>query len=451
METLDTTIINTAIPSIAADLLVNPLDLKMTLIIYWLCLAIFMPISGWLADKSGMKIVFISGVIIFTVGSFCCGFSHDIPTLVIARAVQGIGGALIVPVGRLIILRTFEPYEFVEAMSRVIMIVALGFILGPVLGGFITHYFSWQWIFWINIPIGLFTVSMALYLLKYSPTKAVPSFDILGFILFGSSLGGFILSMSALSETTTSSKQAAYILMLLSLLFLCIYIYHIKHNSSSLIKIELFFSRVFLIIIEGSLLSQLGFGGVLFLFPLFMQIGLGYSSLASGLLLAPAAIGFLLAKPNALFLLRLFGYKRLLILNTILVSFSLWTFTFINQNTPIGLIILVTFLFGFFISIQYSAMNSLAYVDVSEDNGSYAVSIVSTIQQLAQSLGVATTALLIQAFSSSGTINLINLNVLYHTFLAMGFITLISTLNFVRLKPDDGFYLLQPPPETPHN
>lgn len=445
METLDATIINTAIPVIARDLLANPLDLKITLIAYWLSLAIFMPASGWLADRFGMKHVFISGIFIFTLSSLSCGFAHHLSSLVVSRTFQGIGGAFIVPVGRLIVLRTFALHEFVDAMNKVIMVVALGFIMGPILGGFITHYVSWQWIFWINIPVGLFTMLMASYFLKPPSLQAAPPFDFLGFIFLGSCIGGFIFAFSALSETALSNKQPAWMIMFASLLLLLAFFYHAKKRGSSLIKVELFFSRIFLIAIQGSLLSQLGFGSVLFLFPLLAQIGLGYSSQASGLLLAPAAIGFIAARPVASLLLRYSGFKRLLILNTLLVSSSLWTFMFITKDTSISMIVLSLFLFGFLISIQYSAMNSLAYVEISEDNISYAASIVSTIQQLAQSLGVATTTLFIQMFASSVPKNLLTMNVFHHTFLTMGIITLISTLNFMRLKSNDGLSLLITP------
>ena len=184
MEAVDTTIINTAIPAMSRSLNVHPVDLKIALISYLLSLAVFIPISGWVADKFGIKKVFLLAITFFTLCSVWCGFAHTLPELVIARTLQGIGGSFMLPVGRLILVRTFPRHEFVNVMSRVIMVAALGMMLGPLLGGFITEYVSWHWIFWVNIPVGLFAVLSGLVWLEHVPSKKMPKLDKMGFLLF---------------------------------------------------------------------------------------------------------------------------------------------------------------------------------------------------------------------------------------------------------------------------
>lgn len=438
MEAVDATILNTAIPAMSHSLQVNPVDLKIALISYLLSLAIFIPISGWIADKFGIKRVFMSALIIFTLSSTWCGFAHDLTELVLARTLQGIGGSLMLPVGRLILVRTFLRHELIATMSRVIMVAALGLMLGPVLGGFITHYFSWHWIFWVNIPFGLFTLLMVWYWFENTAPKKMPPLDKLGFIFFGAGLAGLTFGLSALSESTIPDWVALFIFV--SAIFsLIAYFLHSRKRPHPIVKTELFKSRTFRISVFGNLTSRLGFGGVPFLLPLLLQIGLGFSAQLSGMLLAPTALGIVLIKPFILPLLRFFGYKRLLILNTILVGFSLLLFEIVNITTSIYSIACLTFLFGFLISLQYSSMNSLAYADVAQENLGAATSVMSTMQQLAQSFGVAVSALLIRFFSPiSPSGFLLNTTVLHHTFIAMGIITFFSTLIFIQLKPEDG-------------
>jgi len=446
MEAIDTTIINTAIPVMANSLHVNPVDLKIALISYLLSLAIFIPISGWIADKFGTKQVFIFALAIFTFSSAWCGFAHSLPELVIARCFQGLGGSLTLPVGRLIILRTYERHQLIHAMSRVVMVVSLGLMLGPVLGGFITHYFSWRWVFLVNIPVGILTMIAAYYFLENTPKKKVLPLDFIGFILFGTALATFTFGLSALSETVISGSVTIIILAFAFLLF-TMYVLHSRHSTMHpIINVTLFKSRTFFISVLGNLMSRLSFGGVPFLLPLLLQIGLGYSPQISGLLIAPMAIGVLLVKLFTLRLLRLFGYKKLLMLNTLLVSLCLWAFTFISSELSVYIIGVITFLFGLIIAVQYSGMNSLAYAELSPEDLSAAASIMGTLQQIAQSFGVAVGALLLRYYSigSDSQFNLTT-SVFHHAFFAMGLITLFSTIIFIQLKTGDGHEMIEAP------
>lgn len=443
MEAVDSTILNTSIPVMATSLHVNPIDLKIALISYLLSLAIFIPVSGWIADKFGIKRVFVTALCIFTASSVWCGFSHNLYELVAARSIQGFGGSLTLPVGRLLLLRIFPRHELIATMNRVITVAAIGLMSGPLLGGFITQHFSWPWIFWVNLPVGLMTILLAGIFITDVPPLKVPKLDKLGFILFGSSLAMFMFGLSALSETYISDSVATLIMTVSVLLFI-IYCMHSRNMVHPIVKTKLFQSRTFRISISGNLMSRIGFGGVPFLLPLLLQISLGYSPQAAGLLMAPMALGVLLIKFFTLPILRLLGYKRLLIVNTMLVSLSLCGFILVGPNTSIVIIGVLTFLYGFLISLQYSSMNSLAYSDLTSDIFSSATSMVGTMQQFAQSFGVAMAALFIRLFSPAGFVKFqLTTSVFHQTFLAMGALTLFSALIFLNLKSDDGHQMIR--------
>lgn len=435
MEAVDTNVINTAIPVMSRSFNVNPIDLKIALISYLLSLAIFIPISGWIADKFGIKRVFMIALAIFTLSSFWCGFATGLRELVAARIFQGMGGSLMLPLGRLLIVRTFDRNELIATMSRVVMVGAMGLMLGPVLGGFITHYFSWRWIFWVNIPVGIFAIIIAQIGLKSEAAQKVPPLDKLGFIYFGTSLAAFTFSMSELSESG-SQTYFAFFIMLIAFLLLITYAVHSRKRPHPIVKVELFKTRTFRISAIGNLISRLGFGGVPFLIPLMLQIAIGYPAQVSGLLIAPMAVGILLVKPLSLPILRWLGFRRLLLVNTILVAMSLWVFNEINGQSSEIQICIQMFSFGFLISMQYSAMNALAYSNISPANFSAATSVMSTLQQLAQSFGVAVGALCLRYFSTS--LSLASVRIFHDTFFTLGIITLFSSLIFIRLKPEDG-------------
>lgn len=437
MEAVDTTILNTAIPSMAHSLGINPLDLKIALISYLLSLAIFIPISGWVADKFGPKKVFIGAIVLFTISSFWCGMTQTLPELIIARILQGLGGSLTIPVGRLIIVRTCNRNELISKMSIVVMVSALGMVLGPVLGGLITEHFSWPWIFWVNIPFGLLTVLLAWYLLPDMPAKVVPPLDKWGFIYFGAGLSTLTFGLTILSESVGESVKALLYIGL-SFLFLMAYVIHSRKQKYPIVNIELWHLRTFKVSAVGNLLGRIGFGGIPFLLPLLFQIGLGYSPQTSGFLLAPMAVGLLCIKPFSLRLLQFFGYKKLLILNTIFVGLSLASFMSVNSNTSIYTIGFLTYIFGFLIALQYSGMNSLAYSEIPIESLSSATSIMSTLQQLAQSFGVAIAALCLRFFADTGQHFHFPIEDFHYTFLAMSIITLLSCFIFMQLREGDG-------------
>ena len=451
MDALDATIINTAIPAMAVSLHVHPVDLKIALISYLLSLAVFIPISGWVADKFGIKRVFIVALGIFTVSSFFCGYATSLMQLVCARTLQGLGGSLMLPLGRLIILRTFKRHELVQAMSAVIMVVSLGVMSGPLVGGIITDQLSWSWIFWVNIPVGCFAIVMATRFLKFVAPKTVPPLDFIGFILFGGGLAALTFALSDLSDST-ADEAVAVLILIVAISMLVLYFVRAKKQPHPIIDLSLFSIRTFRVSIFGNLCARLGFGGVPFLLPLLLQVGLGYSAQLAGLLLVPIAMGIMLVKAISLPIMRWFGFRRLLIINTFLVAFGLWTFQWVNQTTPLVVIAIMTFCFGFLISLQYSGMNSLAYADITPEQHSGATSIMSTMQQISHSFGVAISALLLRFFSSlSGKNFTLTPAVFHHAFLMLGWLTLVSTLVFVTLKQGDGMSVLMAPLKEPAN
>jgi len=442
MDAIDTTILNTAIPMMARSLQVEPIDLKIALISYLVSLGVIIPISGWIADKYGVKRVFMLALVIFTLSSMWCGFARNLTELTISRACQGIGGSLMLPVGRLIILQTFKRHEIISAMNSVVMVVSLGIMLGPLAGGFITDHFSWQWIFWINVPIGLFAFWLSSLYLKGSVLKRVQAFDYLGFILFGSGLAALTFSLAYLSEST-ANHVVGIIILLIALLVVISYFIYAFRQPKPLINVKLLKIRTFRISILGNLMARLGFGGVPFLLPLLFQICLGYSAQWSGFLVAPIAIGIFTVKAISLPLLRFFGYKRLLLLNTLALGMSLWSMQWINQTSSMYSIILTTFMFGFFICLQYSALNSIAYSDIENEQLSSASSIASAVQQLGQSFGVAIGALLLQIYTPQPSGHIILAPNLFHeVFFTLGIFTMISVLLFFQLRKEDGLQML---------
>lgn len=444
MESVDTTILNTAIPVMAASFNVNAINLKLALISYLMSLAIFIPISGWMADKFGMKKVFIVAIAIFTLSSLVCGFTQTLPQLVFARIAQGLGGSLTLPVGRLIILRTCERHELLSKMSIVVMVAAVGMMLGPLLGGLITDHYSWRWIFWVNIPIGCMTFILGIFLLPPMPAVSVPQLDKAGFILFGSGLATFTLGLSTLSESHVPTILPVS-LILVALLLLAFYIKHSRNRQHPIVKVALLQIRTFRIAVLGNLFARIGFGGVPFLVPLLLQIGLGFSAKLSGMLLAPVALGVFLVKPLSIYILRFFGYKKLLIINTFLVSLALLALSTINAGSSIYAIGFLTFVFGFLMALQYTGMNSLAYANISHVDMGSATSIMSTIQQLAQSFGVAVAALVLQIFSPQ---HVLSVKIFHHTFITIGIMTFFSLLIFTQLQAEDGNELINLQPKV---
>jgi EmrB/QacA subfamily drug resistance transporter len=439
MESLDTTILNTAVPAIAQALEVPPLSMKAVLASYTLSLAVFIPVSGWMANRFGTRRVFASAIGIFTLGSFLCGLSSDIHLLVACRVLQGCGGAMMLPVGRLTMVRTFPKSELITAMSFVAIPGLIGPMLGPLLGGLIIGYFHWSVIFFVNIPIGLCGLYMVYrHLPNYREKRNFP-LDIIGLVLFGSGISLLSYVLEVFGETTLSGREMLGLLAM-SAALLGAYGLHSLRTAHPLLRLSLVRIRSFRVAVTGNLFTRLGIGGIPFLLPLLYQVGLGFTPIQSGLLIMPQAFAAMSLKLIMPLILRRFGYRRVLIVNTIALGLLILLFSTIDAATPVWMIVLMAFTYGFLTSLQYTSMNTLAYADVNEHEASGASTIASTVQQLAVSFGVATASLAAALFipdrmhaSAPELIHGIHLALLF-----LGGLTIVSTFAFNELRSGDG-------------
>lgn len=438
METLDTTIVSTAIPQMALSLQTNVINLKVSLTSYLITLALFIPISGWLADKFGTKRIFLFAIIFFTLSSVLCGMSNNIVELIIARVMQGLGGALMMPVGRLILLKLYPRADLVKTINYVNIPALIGPMLGPVLGGIITTFSSWRWIFFVNIPFGLLTMALVLkYMHNYKAENKI-AFDAVGFVLFGLGLVALSFALSLASEGA-ASFYIIIMLLMLSVVFLSLYFWYYRIAKHPVFNLKVFLTRTFKISVLGSFWTRLGLGSINFLLPLIFQIGLGLSPLYSGLLILPQVLAATAMKFYVSRLLKLYGFKKVLTITPILVGLSIASFAFINPHSSYSFIFLLVWINGLVGSVLYSCMNILTYVDLTDANVSQGTSIASTMQQLSMGFGVAVSAMAIAFFLSSNHILTIgNIEPLHNACLIMGFIAATSFIIFSRLTPADG-------------
>lgn len=442
METLDSTIVNTAVPTMARSLEVTPLSLKAIVTSYILALAVGIPVSGWLADRFGTRKLFISAVAIFTLASIMCGLSLNSPMLVAARIMQGLGAAMMTPVGRLAIVRTFPKSQLLDKMNFVIIPALIGPLLGPTLGGLIVHWWSWREIFFVNVPVGLIALWLShRYMPEYRSDSPRP-LDVIGLVLFssGAALLSWLLEIFGEHQLDVTSSA---ILFLLSFALLGAYGLHAHRTDYPLLNLRLFKVRTFRVSVLGGLITRLGIGGLPFLLPLFYQLGMGMPAWQSGLMMMPSAIAAMTVKAFSPHLLRRFGYRRILIVNTALIGVVIGLFALADQDTPIFVIVLLSFLVGSGNSLQFSSMNSLAFADIDAGNSSMANTIASTTQQLSMSFGLACGSLLTGWYLAGlpQTDQIAVTNALHAAFITLGIATIVSSLSFWTLRSEDGHAL----------
>jgi EmrB/QacA subfamily drug resistance transporter len=439
MESLDTTILNTAVPVISRALAVTPLSMKSVLASYTLSLAVFIPISGWMADRFGTRRVFAAAIGIFTIGSVACGLSGNIHLLVACRVLQGCGGAMMVPVGRLTLVRTFAKSDLIRAMSFVAIPSLIGPMLGPLAGGFIVAYLHWRAIFFVNLPIGIIGLSLVYWRLPDYREKNVKPLDILGLILFGSGIALLSYVLEIFGEHGLGTSEVIGLLGI-SLILLFGYGLHATTTDFPLLDMALFKIRTFAAAVGGSFFTRLGIGGVPFLLPLLYQVGLGYTPIQSGLLIMPQAFAAMSTKVLLPKILARMGYRTVLISNTIAIGLVLMLFATVSPSTPVWLIVFQALCYGALTSLQYTSMNTLVYADVPSTRTSSASSLASTTQQLSISFGVAAAGLTTVFFipetlrSNPGQM----LGGLHLAFMVLGAFTILSTAIFGRLKRGDG-------------
>ena len=439
MEQLDATVVNTAIPAIAANLQVTPLSLKSIVSSYILALAVGIPISGWMADRFGTKRVFAVAIIVFTLASVMCGLAVNTPMLIAARLLQGLGGAMMMPVGRLTIIRTFPKAELLGAMNFVIIPALIGPLLGPTVGGLIVHWTSWRVIFFINVPVGVLALYLVYrYMPDYKAEKRRP-LDVVGLILFSSGTAIMSWLLEIFGEHTLPSTAMAG-LFAFSVCLLIAYAVHANGIEFPLLRLALFRIRTFRISVVGGFITRLGIGGLPFLLPLLYQLGLGLPAWKSGLLMMPAALAAMGMKLASQRLLKRFGYRKILTVNTVFIGVTIGLYSLVGPGTPLAFIVMISLMQGFFNSMQFSSMNSLAYADIDDVDSSMASTMSSSFQQLSMSFGLAAGSSVAAVYLGKvpQTDQLMVTDALHHAFYALSAITIISSLTFWRLRKEDG-------------
>jgi len=437
MENLDSTVISTSLPAIAADIGTNPLALKLAITSYLLSLAIFIPASGWTADRFGARTVFRAAIAVFVLGSIGCAMSGSLADFVVARIVQGMGGAMMTPVGRMVLVRSISRRELIAAMAWVTTPALIGPVLGPPVGGFITTYATWHWIFIINVPIGLIGIVLATRYIEDLRAEQAERFDLVGMVLSGLGIAGVAFGLSVLGLNFLPFTLVAA-LVVGGACFIAAYLVHARHTASPALDLTLFKVPTFFASVTGGFIFRLGLGALPFLLPLMLQVGFGMTPFQSGMITFATAFGAMGMKWATATILRRFGFRTILVSNAVISSAFLAVCAGFTQTTPIALMVLLLFVGGFFRSLQFTSINTIAYADVEPHRVSRATALASVAQQLAVSSGVAVGASVVELtvhFKGGGPLQASDFP---PAFLAVAAISALSMFIFMRLSPEAG-------------
>lgn len=443
MQMLDSTVVTTALPAMARDLGSDPISMNITITSYLIAVAMFVPVSGWAADRYGARKVFIAAIVLFTLSSLTCALSNTLTQLVISRVVQGLGGAMMVPVGRIILLRTIPKHNLLKAMAFLSMPALIGPMAGPPLGGLLVTYASWHWIFLINIPIGMLGVWLILRYVKELPTEAqIPRLDIVGFLLSAVCMAALVSGFESLGH----GGPAAWISIAIigtGLLTGYLYVLHARRHPNPIIDLTLLRIPTFRAAVLAGNLCRFAVGATPYLLALLLQIGFGMSALSAGLITFVGAIGSLLMKMAAPRILNRWGYRNVLTFNALLTGASLAACAGFTPEMPAVLMLGILLIGGFFRSLQFTAVNTLAYADIAHAGMSRASSFAAMAQQLGISLGVGVAAEalnLSMAWRQSDTLIAADVMV---GFIVIGVLCALASLAFWRLSPNAGETLRQ--------
>jgi EmrB/QacA subfamily drug resistance transporter len=437
MENMDSTVIATSLPAIASDIGTTPLALKLAVTSYLLSLAVFIPASGWTADRFGARTVFRAAICVFMAGSIACAMSTSLVHFVLARILQGAGGAMMTPVGRLILIRSVDKRALVDAMAFVTMPALVGPMIGPPVGGFITTYFTWHWIFLINLPIGLLGVALITRYVDNVRADEHPPFDFIGMALSGVGVAGlaFGLSVAGLEYLPWSFVIA---LIAVGAASTACYIVYARRKPAPVLDLSLFALPTFRASVGGGFMFRMGIGALPFLLPLLLQIGFRLTPFQSGLITFSSAVGAFAMKAIGATILRRFGFRTILTVNALISAAFLAACASFTQTTPFAVMIGLLLIGGFFRSLQFTSINTIAYADVEPRRMSRATSLVSVAQQLSLSAGVAVGALAVEVTTRIAGHATLDAADFPPAFLVVAVISAASVLIFLRLPEDAG-------------
>ncbi|MHA3545666.1 multidrug transporter subunit MdtD [Yersinia enterocolitica] len=438
MQTLDTTIVNTALPSMAASLGENPLRMQSVIVSYVLTVAVMLPASGWLADRVGVKWVFFSAIILFTLGSLLCAQAETLNELISSRVIQGIGGAMMVPVGRLTVMKIVPREQYMSAMAFVTLPGQIGPLVGPALGGFLVEYASWHWIFLINLPVGVVGALATLWLMP-NYTIRTRRFDISGFIMLAIGMATLTLALDGHKGLGLPPLAIAG-LVLCGILALAGYWWHAKGNSSALFTLRLFNNKSYSLGLIGSMSARIGSGMLPFMTPVFLQIGLGFTPFHAGLMMIPMIIGSMGMKRIIVRVVNRFGYRRVLVSATLLLAVVSLSFPLVALMGWTLLLPIVLFFQGMLNALRFSTMNTLALKDLPNRLASSGNSLLSMVMQLSMSLGVSTAGILLGIFAHNEVVTNTPAthSAFLYSYICMAIIIALPALIFNRVPPDTG-------------
>ncbi len=396
MEQMDSTIIATSLPDIAADLGTSPVSLKLAFTTYLLGLTVFLPISGWMADRFGAKTVFSLAIIVFTAGSASCGFAQSLEWLVFSRGLQGAGGAMMVPVGRIILLRSVPKAQLLDAIAWLTIPALIGPVIGPPIGGYITTVYDWRWIFWMNLPVGVLALGLALWLMPNVKAEVAPALDVKGFVLSGLGLSLSVFGLTVAGRGLFAGWQVV-VMIIVGVLLLAAYWFHAKRAAAPILDLKLMRFPSFRHSMVGGNLYRIAIGATPFLIPLMLQLGFGFTAFQTGLITFGSALGAVLMKFTVSPLVRRFGYRNLLMVNGVLSCVMIALKASFTATMPVLVMFGILLVSGFMRSLQFSSLNTLAYADIENRDMSRANALYTVAQQLFLALGVAVAAFLLDA------------------------------------------------------
>ena len=435
MEAVDSTVIATSLEAIARDLHQDPLALKLALTSYLVSQAVFIPASAWIADKFGGRSIFRLALAIFVLGSILCGMSNSLTGFVVARIIQGFGGAMMMPVGRLLVIRSVPRSEMIAAFAYLTVPAMIGPLIGPPLGGFITTYFHWRWIFWINAPIGVLGAVLATLYIRNIKEEDPGKLDVVGFFLAGAAFSCVIFGMTVIGGGFLPLWQTS-LLICVGLLAAGLYLLHARRTPEPLLDLSLLRIRTFRLAILGAMLFRVSVGAIPFLLPLLLQVGFGMSAVESGSLTFASAGGSMAMKATAPIALRIFGFRTVLIVCAFVAAGILAINGLFTITTPHYVIFLVLLAGGFFRSLQFTALNGLAFADVDNERMSRATSLVAVTQQFTTAVGVAIGAGVVELTLYTRASEHLQASDFAMSFFTVALITGSSGLVFFRLPKD---------------